>query len=92
MTQNNTNTENIPQPVLSSDYYLVWHSLEYIKGKIISAQRYMSAYRGDYQSSQQIKDFLVPASEKLIQIINNDLDYEEEEEEDEDESESDINE
>ncbi|QSJ18769.1 hypothetical protein JYQ62_08420 [Nostoc sp. UHCC 0702] len=84
MTENNTNTENIPQPALSSDYYPVWHSLEYVKGKIISAQRYMSAYsNGNYQSSQQIKDFLVPASEKLIQIIDNDLDYEEEEEESE---------
>ena len=79
--ENNTNPENIPRPALNSDYYPVWYSLEYIKGKIISAQRYMSAYSGDYDSSQQIKDFLSPASEKLIQIIDNDLDYVEDGEE-----------
>ena len=77
-------TEKISQPILNSDYYPVWHSLEYVKEKIISAQRYMSAYSdGDYQSSQQIKDFLSPASEKLIQVIDNDLDYEEEDDEEE---------
>ncbi|BAZ49589.1 hypothetical protein NIES4103_22010 [Nostoc sp. NIES-4103] len=88
MTENNTNAESISQPIADSDYYLVWHSLEYIKRKITNAQKYMSAYRnGDYQSSQQIKDFLIPAFDKLGTVIDKDLDYVDEDEEDEEDEE-----
>lgn len=78
-TENNTNTENIPQPTLDSDYYPAWHSLEHVKNKIIRAQRLMVTYgNASYEISQNIKEYLTPASDKLIQIIDNDLSHEEE--------------
>ncbi|MEA5626601.1 hypothetical protein [Nostoc sp. UHCC 0251] len=65
-----TNT-NIPEPDPVWDYCQIWDSLQKIKAKIDVALEFMSEQEyASLYSDQEIKKLLAPASNKLIEIVN----------------------
>ncbi|MEH2115380.1 hypothetical protein [Nostoc sp.] len=62
---------NIPQPDPAWDYYILWHSLHHIKAKVDETLQIMNHIeKATPEIDQEIRQTLVPASNKLIEIIN----------------------
>jgi hypothetical protein len=66
---NNQNL-NIPQPDPAWDYYIAWYSLHHIKAKIDEALIIMNENeKSNPVIDRLIKQSLAPASDKLIEIV-----------------------
>jgi predicted nuclease with TOPRIM domain len=73
---------NIPQPDPSWDYYLAWHSLQFVKSKIENALVVMTNQEfGTFSCDTEIKELLEPARDKLTEIIDEELNFVEDDEE-----------
>lgn len=72
------NNSNISQPDPSWDYYEIWQSLHIIKNKIDAGIKLISSEeQADDVTDQKLREILEPASDKLVEIIEQDLmDYE----------------
>ncbi|WGV23357.1 hypothetical protein [Halotia branconii] len=71
---NNENLSNIPQPDPSWDYYGTWRLLHGIKARIDEALKIMkNSENSTAEIDKEIKLSLEIASDRLIEIIDNDL-------------------
>jgi hypothetical protein len=71
---NNGILEDIPQPDPAWDYYEIWQSLHTIKTKIDAGIKFISGEeQADDSTDQKLREILEPASEKLVDIIEQDL-------------------
>ncbi|MCC5606658.1 hypothetical protein LC612_07620 [Nostoc sp. CHAB 5834] len=68
---NNEEKLDISHPDPAWDYYILWYSLHHIKAKIDEALQIMNHIeKANPGIDQEIRESLVPASNKLIEIVN----------------------
>lgn len=70
-------TNNQTTPDASWDYYVTWHSCQYIKAKVDAALKIMNdSENATPELDEEIQNLLIPASDRLILIVE-DLEPEE---------------